>query len=581
MDDNDTANLDVEFKRYLQLLRPYLGQLVDQNIIKICDAWIQRLSDCKEDEKALRNKYVFVLCYQLARGVLDLPFLNQPPDELQPLSDDLHSEESSTEVEYLVINSEEPRTKVIFNNKKQSSSETDCFSQEFDKATESLTSTELPLPVIKGKYSSSTGKNLFCYTCPQVVHHMTDHGEEYEYRANNLVKKLREIKMQNMLLQKELVALKDESKNLKQDESIYECVAKVDNATSAFIRSNDSNVTLKSLKCQLQEVQDSRNTLIQTINSLQDELDQVNEMRKNEQDDLEAKHKLELIKVRTAVRDETKVFYEKKIEELRQTYEETINKIQDSASHKVKDMNKIKDDLIEEKDKLLEAKDAEIRRLRTQLEDQKNNLHTMLNKFMERSNDEGSCDAMKLRTQQLEIRLGKLEKAKAKCAKIYETKLAQLQREKHLAECSLQLQLVRQRAQVVNEMTDENQAELSTSLDKLETKYKDIVANVQATAIQRRMQDQLALESIFQAACGIHEQNQMPFSKPARNQNQSYDSEISSLLRGNKVGTVIVGGGNKSFGEDSLTGGFCLNGERMGELFERVYIPQRDNGEAK
>ncbi|KAH9635133.1 hypothetical protein HF086_000854 [Spodoptera exigua] len=579
MDENDIANLDVEFKRYLQLLRPYLGQLVDQNVIKICDTWIQRLSDCKENEKVLRNKYVFVLCYQLARGVLDLPFLNQPPDELQPLSDDLHSE-SSTEEEYLVINSEEPRTKVIFDNKNQSRSETDYFTQEFDKGTESLTSTELPQPIIKENYPSSTGKNVFCYTCPEVRHHMTDHSEEYEYRANNLVKKLREIKMQNMLLQKELVALKDESKNLKQDELAYEVVTKVDNATSAFIRTNDSNITLKSLKSQLQEVQQSRNNLIQTINTLQDELDRVNEMKRNEQEDLEAKHKLELIKARTAAREETKVFFEKKIEELRQTYEETLNKMQDSASYKVQDMNKLKDGIIEEKDKLLEAKDVEIRRLRTQLEDQKNNLHTMLNKFMEKSNDEGSCDAMKLRAQQLETRLNKLEKTKAKCIKMYETKLAQLQREKQLAECSLQLQLVRQRAQVVNELTDENQAELTTSLDKLETKYKDIVANVQATAIQRRMQDQLALESIFQAACGIHEQNQMPFPKPARNQNQSYDSEISSLLRGNKVGTVIVGG-NKSFGEDSLTGGFCLNGERMGELFERVYIPQRDNGEAK
>lgn len=578
MDDNDAANLDLEFKRYLQLLRPYLGQLVDQNVIKICDSWIQRLSDCKDSEKALRNKYVFVLCYQLARGVLDMPFLNRPPTDLQPLSDDLNSEESSTEVEYIVINSEEPHTKVIFDSKKLSVSETDYLSQELDKITESLTSSEMPVPMKKEQYASSHKQNVFCYTCPELLQNFTEHGEEYEFRANNLVKKLREIKMQNMLLQKELVALREDAKS-KSEDYIYECSPKVDNATSAFIRSNDSSATLKSLKYQLQEVQDSRNSMIQRISYLQDQLDHLNELKKNEIEEIDAKHKLELIKIRTASREETKDFYEKKIDELKQYYENTLNKIQEKATDEMKELTKSKDEIINEKNKLLDVKDSEIIRLRNQIEDQKNNLHAMLNKFMERSNEDLSCDSIKFKAQQLEKRLNKMEKSKAKCVKIYEAKLAQLQREKHLAECSLQLQLVRQRAQVVNEMTDENQAELNTSLDKLETKYKDIVANVQATAIQRRMQDQLALESIFQAACGIHEHNQIQYSKPVRNQNQSYDSEISSLMRGNKVGNVIVG--NKSFGEDSLSAGYCLNGERMGELFERVYIPQRDNGEAK
>ncbi|PZC73753.1 uncharacterized protein LOC110380303 [Helicoverpa armigera] len=584
MEENDSTNLDLEFKRYLQLLRPYLGQLVDQNVIKICDNWIQRLSDCKENEKPLRNKYVFVLCYQLARGVLDLPFLNQPPKDLLPLSDDLISEESSTEVEYMVINSDEPRTKVIFDSKKLNISETDCYSQDLDKVTESLTSSELPITIIKDQFPTHK-QNIFCYTCPEILQTYTETEEGYEYRANNLVKKLREIKMQNLLLQKELVALKEDAKNQKQEDYIYECITKVDNATSAFIRNNESNSTLNSLKCQLQEMQDNRNSLIQRLNNLQDQLDHANEIKKNEIDETEAKYKLELIKVRTAAREETKEFYEKKIEELRETYEDTINKIQDTATMKVKDINKCKDDLIEEKDKLLEAKDAEITRLKSQVEEQKNNFHSMLNKFMERSGDDMSGDTIRFKAQQLEKRLNKVEKSKAKCTKIYEAKLAQLQREKHLAECSLQLQLVRQRAQVVNELTDENQAELNTSLDKLETKYKEIVANVQATAIQRRMQDQLALESIFQAACGIHDQVPAQFNpipKASRNQNQSYNSELSTLMRGNKVGNVLVGGNNnKSFGEESMVGGFCLNGERMGELFERVYIPQRDNGEAK
>ncbi|XP_026739384.1 putative leucine-rich repeat-containing protein DDB_G0290503 [Trichoplusia ni] len=578
MDDNETANLDLEFKRYLQLLRPYLEQLIDKKVIKICDSWIQRLSDCKDDEKALRNKYVFLLCYQLAKGFLDTPFLNRPPSELSPLSDDLHSEESSTEVEYVVINSDvEPRTKVIFDSKKVAISETDYLSQEFDKITESLTSSEIPL----NAFPNCTNPKFLCLNCPELLQKYVGHGEEYECRANNLIKKLREIKMQNILLQRELDALKEEARG-KNEDCTCECIPKVDNATSAYIKNNDSNITLRSLKCQLQEVQDSRNTMIQTISNLHDQLDHMNELKKNEIEEIEAKHRLEIIKVRTAAREEMKEYYEKKFDELRLTYEDTINKVQDTATTESQELTKSKDEMINERNKLLEIKDAEIARLKAQVEEQKNNLNTMLNKFIEKSNEDLSNDTMRFKAQQLEKRLNKMEKSKVKCIKLYEAKLDQLQREKHLAECTLQLQLVRQRAQVVNEMTDENQTELNSSLDKLETKYKDIVANVQATAIQRRMQDQLALESIFQAACGIHEQNLMPnsYTKQARNQNQSYDSEISSIMRGNKVGNVIAGN-NKSYGEDSLGAGYCLNGERMGELFERVYIPQRDNGEAK
>ncbi|KAJ8735989.1 hypothetical protein PYW08_006645 [Mythimna loreyi] len=585
MDDSDIANLDLEFKRYLQLLRPYLGQLVDKNVIKICDAWIQRLSDCKDNEKALRNKYVFVLCYQLARGFLDLPFLNRPPAELQPLSDDLVSTESSTEVEYLVVDSDEPRMKVIFDNNKLNTSETECLgisSQGLDKITESVTSSDLNTrPVTKDLHKPTRNQcNMFCYTCPEVIHNLTENGDKFECRANNLVMKLREIKMHNMLLQKELEALKEESQAQKKEELIYECITKVDNATSAFIRSNESSVTLKSIKNQLQEVQDSRNTMIQTINSLQDQLDHANDLKQNEIEEINAKHKLELIKVRTAAREEIKEVFEKKLEELRSTYEDTINKIQETATVKEKELIKLKDEIIEEKEKLLEKKDAELVCLKIQNEDQRNNFHSMFSKFMERSNADLSGDSLRFKAQQLEKRLNKMEKSKMKTTKLYEAKLAQLQREQHLAECSLQLQLVRQRAQVVSEMAVESQSELNSSLEKLENKYKDIVANVQATAIQRRMQDQLALESIFQVACGMQEQKQIPFPKSQRNQNQSYESEISAIMRGNKVENVNPNG-NKSFGEDSVSRGFCLNGERMGELFERVYIPQRDNGEAK
>ncbi|XP_075983358.1 uncharacterized protein LOC142981346 [Anticarsia gemmatalis] len=582
MDDNEVANLDLEFKRYLQLLRPYLGHLVDEDVIRICDAWIQRLSNCKDNEKVLRNKYVFVLCYQLARGVLDRPFLGTPPAKLLPLSDDINSDDSSTEIEYIVIDSEEPKTKVLFDNKKIPISETDYFSQDDDRVWSASANVSDRL-VNKEEVVSPRMRTVYCYQCPEIVQNDNRMvGDDYEFRANNLVKKLREIKMQNMLLHKELIALKEESKSTHGIDGFTEVyVTKVDNSTSPFIRSSSSSATLKSLKNQLQDIQDSRNTLIQTINNLQDQLDHFNELKKNQIEEIEAKHKLALIKVRTDAREETKSFYETKFEELKHTYDETIKKIQESASSEISTITESKNQLEFEKNRLLEAKEAEIERLKNQIEAQKTNIQSMLNRLIEKSSEDSSNEGLKFKNQLLEKRLNKLEKAKVKCAKIYEAKIALLQREKHLAECSVQLQLVRQRAQVVSELTDENQNELTASLEKLENKYKDIVANVQATAIQRRMQDQRALESLLQVACGIEEQNQSQYSNPVRIPNQTYDTENTTLSRGNRVGNVVMG--NKSFGEDSLVGGFCLNGERMGELFERVYIPQRDNcnGETK
>lgn len=578
MDESDGVNLDVEFKRYLQLLRPYLGQLVDENVIKICDAWIQRLSNCKDNEKATRNKYIFLLCYQLARGILDAPFLHSPPLILQSLSDDINSDDSSTEVEYMVINSDEPKTKVLFDSKKIVASDTDYLSQDEERVWSDNTK-NCDRSAKQDESGPSRKQTVYCYNCPEIIEngYRRINGEGYEGRANNLVKKLREIKMQNMLLHKELMALKDVSKSQEDFSKSY--VAKVDNATSPFVHSNESNATLKSLKCRLQDIQDSRNLLIQTISNLQDQLDNFNELKKNQIDDIEAKHKLELIKVRTDAREEYKIFYENKFEELKRTYDDTLMKIQETAKNEINTITKSKDEIVFEKNNLLEEKDKEIDKLKNQIEAQKMNVQSMMSKFIEKSSEDASCEGAKIKNQLLEKRLNKLEKSKLKCAKLYEAKIAQLQREKHLAECSLQLQLVRQRAQVVSELTDENQTELTTSLDKLENKYKDIVANVQATAIQRRMQDQKALESILQAAYGIDDQNQTQYSSPTRNHNQTYDTENSSLARSNRVGNIVVG--NKSYGDESMVAGFCLNGERMGELFERVYIPQRDNGEAK
>lgn len=578
MDENDFLNLDMEFKRYLQILRPYLGQLTNENVIAICNAWIQRLSDCTENEKVLRNKYVFSLCYQLAKGLLEEPFLSFPPsNSLLTVPESVNSDESSTEIECVVVNADEPSTNVLFSNQ-QAQASTEYLSQGNEYTINTETQYDSDMKSSCGKSHSSRKRTVLCYTCPEVLRNYTnynDHEDVYEYRAKNLIQKLRDIKTENLMLHTELLTLKEESTTKHFDSNNNIDIVKVDNTTSALIQGNESSATLKSLKYKLQEIQESRNSLINKIECLQEQLDNFNEMKKHEIEEVDAKYKLEIINIKTTIRDEMKDLYEKKIDDLKSNYDFKIKEIENKSSSDIQDVKLSKDDVIEEKNKAIASKDSEISRLKSQIDDLKSHLHSVLEKFIDKPVDNFNGDNIRFKTQQLEKRLNKMEKNKIKCTRLYEAKLAQLQREKHLAECSLQLQMVRQRAQIVNEVTDENQAELTTALDKLEVKYKEIVANVQATAIQRRVHDHITLESILQAACGTPYENTPQatnqYSKTMRNQNQSYDSEISPLLHCNK--------GNKSFGEDSLVAGYCLNGERMGELFERVYIPQRDHSE--
>lgn len=586
MEEND--NLDFEFKRYLLILKPYIGQLVDDNVISICNAWIQKLTLCDEKERILRNKFVFSLCYQLARGVLEEPFTEYPPrGNLPRVSGSIFSEVSS-EVECYVVNPENPHshshTELLFDSKHEPLTDTDCLSQNNEYKNAKAGSQDCTSDT-KSTSKRVRKQTILCYTCPEVLRDYVDFDTTnlYENRANNLIKKLRDIKTQNMLLHSELLALKQESTN-QHDNSFEteESIMKLDVATSAILMSNDSSTTFKSLKFKLQEVQDSRNILIEKIASLQDIINNFEDMKKHEIEDIEAKHKLEIISIKEAIRQEIRNAYDKKVDEMKQDFELKIDGLKNKSSCDIQIISSSKNDVIEEKNKIILVKDKEISKLNNQVDDLKTHLHAVLEKFI----DKPTCNhneevSMRYKAEQLERRLSRMEKNKVKCARSYDAKVAQVQREKHLAECSLQLQMVRQRAQIVNEVTDENQTELSAALDKLENKYKEIVANVQATAIQRRMQDQIALESILQAACGIPSENNSSagnnsqFPKTMRPENSSYDSGIPPLSRGNKVGNICLG--NKSFAEDSAMTGYCLNGDRMGELFERVYVPQRDN----
>lgn len=595
MDENEEQILDSEYKRYLEIIRPYLGQLLDQDVIEICKAWIQRLSNCKQKEKVSRNKYIFSMCYQLARGILEEPFLQNPTaEELTPLQEVTNMDDSvneSSEVEFLALDLDSTKTKVLFKNHSEL--------YETDQSKDCHGEQKSPVDCSNNSQPEETEETVMCFNYPIIFPKIPNYNDtyyndnQYEYRANNLIMKLREIKMQNLMLHNELITLRENS-TLQQDhnEKSQDSIIKVDNSTSAYIRSQESTTNLNCLKSKLQEVQDSRNSLIETIGNLQEKLDNFNEMKRHEIDDLLAQHRLEIIQVKASVREETKASYEKKIEELKQFHERFVKEIQSKHEKEIENL-KSTTEATAEKDKTVQSMKTEINNLRNYIEGLKNNQFLMFSNFLDRSNNNFSPKGKTQKVEELERRLNKMEKAKIKFAKAYELKLANMQKEKHLAECTLQLQLMKHRAQVLNETADEHQTELVTALDKLEGKYKDIVANVQATAVQRRIQDQMALESIIQTVCGVRNEDvhchiaQATYTgqlstKAVRNQArdgiQSCDSELPTIIRDNKVGSVIVG--NKAFADDSVLNGYCLDSEKFSELFERVCVPQRDTGES-
>lgn len=206
-----------------------------------------------------------------------------------------------------------------------------------------------------------------------------------------------------------------------------------------------------------------------------------------------------------------------------------------------------------EKDEIIKSKEMEILRLNKTIEE----LETQYNKVIPQKS-----------TQKLEKRIRKIEKSSNKYFKALENKLLNIQREKHSNECSLQIQLVKEKAQIVSEITDGNRTEMVKALEKLENKYKEIVAQVQATALQRRMRDQLALETLMKAICDIpneHVSKDYQLNNE-KNVNPNGDVKNKHLCHSDRIRIIF---GNKS-----------IRGEDIGNTYhvdnETIHIPQKD-----
>ncbi|XP_063357914.1 uncharacterized protein LOC134647494 [Cydia amplana] len=564
--DENKKHLDREYEQFLEILRPHISQLKDRDMASICSAWIKRLCASKGHEKILRNKYIVTLCYQLSKGILEKPFLEEPTDkELPPINEPTLSDVSSSEVECLVLDCEDA-SNVIHLSKSLKTQTVDPFHNPVELDKKLATMINSKTTTMESNEKLSFKQTSYYHQHPSIIkpHVELQLPETYRYRTHNIISKLQEIKKQNTLLHHELNEMKEKS---SEDEAAGELQENV-NTSTLFMRLPDSNSTLNSMKIKLKVEKDVRNALIDKVQSMQELIDNLNNSKNQEIEEIQAKHKLELMNIKSFIKQETRQTFENKLENQKQQYEIKIKEL--------RDLNISKDEIIADKDKIIQQKETEIVCLSEQNKYSKENLQSILTQLLDRPNeDQGQ---FKLQNQILQNRIIKMEKAKIKCARAYESKLASMQRERHLVECALQIQLVRQRAQIINDVAGDSQDETKKAVDKLEAKYQNIVANMQATAIQRRLEDQMAVTSILQAASGIRNCNSYGFYAPffpkstlrRRNNNQHSDSEVSvSMFQGNKV--FRKNDVNDNFVDERRYG-------ELGTLFEK-HVPQRDNGD--
>ncbi|XP_013149670.1 PREDICTED: nucleoporin nup211-like [Papilio polytes] len=578
MDKDDNANLDVEYNRYLQILQPYIEQLLDLEDIELCNAWIRRLSDYKEDEKTLRNKYLFTLCCQLAKGILKHPFCSfPPPNELPVLdeaSDDSLSEGGSnftlgfhnSNGEILVGSTTLSKT-ILQPKDSELTAASHSIQKNIDNIDNKKEEDELKLLTDSLVGSSNSTVTNLCY--PEILKDLSKfvNSEDNVYlRVNNLIDKLRQIKKQNTLLLKELQVLKEESISRQNILQIH-CATN----TSISIKANESTDV------------DSKGNLSTYDVECQNDLSKLCKQQSFDIEELKKQHEIELNSIKTAAQQEVQDVYEKNIQTIKQDYEMKIKEMKTKHENEI---NKLRASLIDvnfEKENIVALKNHELINLRAELDEAKANNSVLRSGFVKACNDFNS-ETVKEKALEFEKRLYKIEKSKNKHVKAYQMQLASLQRDKCLLDSSLHLQLLKQRTELLTEFTEENQKEILATVEKLEGKYKEMVANVQASAIQRRIQDQIALETVVHAVYGggfknghatfRSANNNVLKSKLIRNRQDNEEDLLASLqLSG-------VGKNSKdkdvSKREDDLVTGFCLDEVKLEELYERVHIPQRD-----
>lgn len=558
-----TDDLDVEFSRYLQIMQPYLCLIQNRNIINTCNEWIQKLSEYDKD-KVIRNKYVFRLCYQLAKGEVREPFINPPLDLLPDLNEtELSLSDISIKEECALHKYDfdkydfqdiKPLATSLSNIDNESISSNSVnlgnkFSRSYDNSNYYIPNANRRC--LRRYDSNCTGDDL-------------NNINYYGQRTFKLINKLRDLKKQNILLSYELNALKEKDIPKNTDKSRLSCCYKnklletefcINNITTKLKGSTEILNNIKDInKHPIEYNKEISNKTVESINNNNND-ETINEDQK----------------------------YIKKLKEIEDFYENQIKHIKKENETILKNILDDKQLIIREKDKIIIEKESEIKRLENILKDhifqvdQKSKIHA-------KSENESISESMMSKVQYLEKRLNKMEKLKIKNDKKIESHLATLRKEKHINECSLQLELLRQRAHLATEIADRSHIELKSALDTLENKYKHIIDNMQAANIRCRLENDSVLESIIQKIVVSPEKVQDEnynhvFNKKKTHTSSNVKDEPEKelithydVIKNDEISII------KNFPENEPldTPQFCLQNDTLFNFFDKIFIPQKE-----
>ncbi|GBP81292.1 hypothetical protein EVAR_59684_1 [Eumeta japonica] len=518
MEGSNKLNSVGEYERNLLSVRSYIKELVDYHDVDICQSWIEKLTSCAEDEINLHNEYMNALRYQLSNGILKDPFLELPPKgKLSPYPDNDESDYCNNGVsdpELLrtesncdghEIDNEELSCNLI--EKKETELNFDSLPEMISTKAETIILGSDCASSCASQVSESLVENINTYTKP-----LNNKGQYYvddnlDKRANDLIMKLREMKRQNSLLNKELLAMRAEMGHVQicQRKGAYKYdfhLSEEDDARNISDFYDNSNNVLAYFNEKIAEMENFSYFLLDSLDSFEEKLRQIDDEEKYNIKKMISKYKIEVEKIKISVRNELKESFEKDIKELKQMYDNKIKQTELNILQREQETITAKNKIIKEKDELLTMKDIAIGKLEVIVEEQRSNLKTTINRLSDKANSECNTDSLQNKVYRLERQLVKADRSKKKYIHLYESRIARLEREKHYLMYNFQLQLIRQKTYQASDTATETHSKLNAVFSKLESKYREVVTNMQATAIKRRMQDQLALESILLASYG-------------------------------------------------------------------------------
>lgn len=87
--DNRDEQLDLEYLKILRLMKPYITCIMNNDYVQLIRLWLEKISNQNFANKEDRNKYLKQLGKQIEDGILNVPFIEEPPEDALPLYDEL------------------------------------------------------------------------------------------------------------------------------------------------------------------------------------------------------------------------------------------------------------------------------------------------------------------------------------------------------------------------------------------------------------------------------------------------------------------------------------------------------------